>query len=72
MAVCLSGRFLNCQAAVGSTGGIWKSACSHFLDGTVRGIFQVGSRRYLWFSRGFSRMLTESCLGGTARSECSV
>ena len=31
MAFCLPGRFLSCLVAVGSTGGILKSACKNFL-----------------------------------------
>ena len=35
-------RFPSCLAAVGSTGGILKSACSHCLGVPVRSGFRVG------------------------------
>ena len=68
----LSGKFLSCLAALGPTVNILKSACNHFLCGTVSSVFKVGVGGICGSVGGAPWKLTEVLSYGSARSACSV
>ena len=62
VAFCLPGRFPSCLVTVGSTGGILKSACNHFLVGAVGSVFKARVGATSGSEAGASERLTASCL----------
>ena len=66
------GRFLSFLTAVGSTGGILKTAYRYFLGETVSKLFKVGVGGISGSTLVASGSKTGCCLGGSARRAHSV
>ena len=72
MAFSLPDRFLSFLVAVESTGGIFKSACNHFLGGIVSSVFKVQEDGTFGLVGVASGRLTGSYQECSARSAHSI
>ena len=68
----LLGRFLSCLVAIGSTGGISKSACIQFCGSAMSNVLRLGVGGTSSSVGGAYRRKSGSCLKGSVRRTHSV